>query len=466
MRKKIKTCILHIGTCKTGTSYIQSNLYNNHNYLLTRKIYYPKIVSIGHFLSFTPIFVDKPRNYYAFIDGGIVDDELIASEINKLKDIWINEFKACSERECDTFIVSAENLAELNENEINNIRMFLKPYFEEIKIIIYVRPYKKFIQSFYQQIIKSCVGSLDITARKCSNPNIIETFMQTNDLYYSNNIKHWIKKFDIENVTIKPFDKNNFLNNNLLDDFLSILNMDSSEFEITKDDENASLNNMSVCFLLNYNKYYPRYHDNNKNTDRFFFDLPLDIFNTTLVDDFSIKLHFTKEQADILNNEIEFINQYFKDGYKFEYITPSDESSVYPKSEKIPSEFYVELFNNFCKHYAKNSSVLYKEIDRINTEWGKQRDYIIEQQKEIDRVNMEWGKQRDYIEQLKKELNDKDIKVKNYETNVSNLNTIINQNKEEIVKQHNYIKLIHNKFIFKMYFKLKRLLKKIIRSLN
>jgi hypothetical protein len=342
---KNKKVIVHIGTRKTGTSSIQKTLGENRVELIKHNIYYPSLKPFNHISIFTPIFLDAPEKYGALIKRGVTSNREALKACARLQSKWINEFNKC---ECDNFIISAESLTSpvFALNAVRRLKEFLEEYFEEIVIVVYFRHYNSFINSQVQQVIKNGHGSKSIGTilnQYLDNPN--------SEIFYSNNIKNWVEVFGYDHLIIKPFDIESFRSNSLVEDFLYAAGLNTDGIDIQEYKINESLGKNSIAFLERLNQKYPALKNNMLNPERGLNPrfIPVKPFQDCPDEKFALNLNYTEEQAKNLNKEIDYVNQFFDDEFKFKYLESDSKENVYPSADDIPVAFFVELINNYNK---------------------------------------------------------------------------------------------------------------------
>lgn len=197
-----KTIYIHIGTQKAGSTSIQTFLSKNHSALLKSGIFYPLI---GR----KPPFENKEEK--TFINGDFIqkkDYELILEEI-------ILEFK---KNNCPYMCLSEEGLSSASPISEYNLDIYYKLQKFNPKIIVYLRRSAEYLTSFWQECVRN--GILV--------PNLDEFAMEHQYLESLNKINEISKIIGKENIIVRTFEKERWLNNNLIDDFLTIFNVENS----------------------------------------------------------------------------------------------------------------------------------------------------------------------------------------------------------------------------------------------
>lgn len=219
----LKTLYIHIGTAKTGTSALQTFFRNNEKVLFAKGIYYPKspgnVWSTNHFHLY---FCFYPNHAFSPEDIGTPDEE------------WgrtIEEIRATGK----DGLISCEALENLNLSQINSIKRYCEGF--NIKIIAQLRRQDSYAESLINQIIKTGAGD-DIR-------NII------NKENYYKFLDYYEEVFGKQNIIVLPYEKSQFLNGNIYEDFLNkALGLKlTKEFSLVKNDVNTSLSNDLIEYM-------------------------------------------------------------------------------------------------------------------------------------------------------------------------------------------------------------------------
>jgi hypothetical protein len=341
--KKIKRLILHIGTPKTGSTSIQESLGNSRDALLEHNIHYPSNRPYNHIFSFIPFFLDDPDTSFVFTIQ-LKPDEDKNTKLEGYRETWVKEIESC---EKDHFIISAEDFTfpYFTEDAVERLKSFTDQYFEEVTVIAYVRHYDQWIASQIQQDIKNGVGA--------GLGELIQRFITCPPwIAYRNCLGKWIRVFGQENLVVRPFDPQAFYQGSLLADFFHYCNLPVDKDVIHEYRSNESIGKNAAIFLQEYNQVYPRLINNSVNQDRGLAEggFPFDIYRDIPDERFRLELVYTPEQARKFNEEIDFVNQFFADGYKFHRVFSNNDGEINVLStDEIPIRFYIELVNSYHK---------------------------------------------------------------------------------------------------------------------
>lgn len=197
--------IIHAGTSKTGSTSIQLLCHNNREALANYGVLFPRTG-----LKLSP---DNRKNrssgHYEFIQAAQNNDSIL---LNKLND-EISEFDSI-----DTVLISCENFS-----FINDIPEKLKSYFksfENYKIIIYLRRQDYYLESLYKEFVSGGWRKLSVS---------IDKFFESHNTYiecdYYKLLTPWSEAFGKNNIIVRPFEKNQWVNQMLIADFFSCLNL-------------------------------------------------------------------------------------------------------------------------------------------------------------------------------------------------------------------------------------------------
>ncbi|NQY43139.1 MAG: hypothetical protein HRT87_07350 [Legionellales bacterium] len=195
-----KTVYLHIGSPKTGTSSIQSFASLNHNALLKHNVFYP--------LSGRELGRIRYKNVFA---NGFPFYEDNRKNIEKI-------LKNFDESKCTNILISEEMF--FGGNLISICNFFASSKYE-LKIIVYLRHAIEYLASFYSVVFDN------------SEQKELELFIKSNIQSYLdslNMLKTLPGIIGKNNVIVKTFEEERWLNGLLIDDFFSIFNVKISEY--------------------------------------------------------------------------------------------------------------------------------------------------------------------------------------------------------------------------------------------
>jgi hypothetical protein len=205
--------IVHIGTEKTGTTSIQKFLYQNRKGLKS---------SGFHFLQSAGKTNNRALPAYCVSDDRF-DDFFRNEGINtpEEREAFRSKFIASFEKELSslpkkihTVIISSEHFHSRlrDEGELDSVHKLLSGYFDEFKIVCYLRDQASTCTSYYSTAMKSGnESSFGEFLLRCKPENYYFNYLDF--------LANWERCFGIEALDVSLFRKDLFLNGDLLDDF-------------------------------------------------------------------------------------------------------------------------------------------------------------------------------------------------------------------------------------------------------
>nr|WP_300307171.1 hypothetical protein [Halomonas sp.] len=213
---------LHIGTEKTGTTTIQSFLFNNRNKLGKKGIHVLTAAGRGNGRALPSYAMRHIRfdNFHSM--HGISTSLQRKSFDQKIEDDVSCEIDSFGG--CDSVVISSEHFHSrcMFIDEIEKIKYFLDRFFDDIYVIVYLRPQVDMATSKYTTRLRG----------KCSLE--FKDFVFSDcvpEKYYYNYKKildNWKTVFGKRYIIPRVFDSDRFLNGNLIDDYLKLLGTDRS----------------------------------------------------------------------------------------------------------------------------------------------------------------------------------------------------------------------------------------------
>jgi len=256
-----KTLILHIGMHKTGSSSLQNFLHKNRDYFLDRH----NIDYCEAYPNHEKLAAVFANNYRYFSRIGAFE----AAHIKRWKDYYLEIFKtSLNNFSADQFILSGEGFSYSDTSAVQDLYTFVKPYFDDFKIVFYAREPISFSQSCAQQFIKSGMTRSQMVEGSLTNPLYkrsvgapIENGPETLLPNYKSRLKPFIEVFGKDNIIVRDF-SGDLIGSNIISDFLqSGLNIDPEtlDFKYGKFRKNESLDHDLGWFMEKLNRSFPPY---------------------------------------------------------------------------------------------------------------------------------------------------------------------------------------------------------------
>jgi len=235
----MKKLIIHAGLHKTGTTSIQEFLFRN-------KLKLEKD-NFSVFMNETFGNVNHRTNCASWFD-----QTKLSQGICKIKDDFY--FKI-GQRASDSkiTIISSECFSWINsESEIMKISQKLKVYFDEIKVIFYIRRQDKLAVSHYQQRAKTVLAEGEYY-KDLDQPLPLIDENTINYFDYFTKIKKWCDAFDKNNLIVRNFDQRELLYGNVLADFQNVIGCKDIIDADISENTSISIESLKVSYLLRSN---------------------------------------------------------------------------------------------------------------------------------------------------------------------------------------------------------------------
>jgi hypothetical protein len=331
----LKTLYIHIGAHKTGTTSIQYGLEKNRKILEQNEIYY---------------FTGGRDNFHSFLTFDNMDEGFYLKDKNLIE-------KVLMENKLDNVIISSENFSFFFSIErIIELKNLFSNYFDEIKIITYLRRQDQHLVSHHQEGSK-INREPEYQLWGCE-PTALPKFMIKHALYlnYNKRIGMWADIFGDKNIIIKIFDNELLYKNDVFCDFLKILHLKSDYFDIPE--------RRNISFGYHRSKYG---HYIVKN-----------VSNKLLASRLTMVLPNNGRFLPSYEEKIEYLN-YFKQcnaslNKRFKISTEaeifSSESSAYVEIKDIAPYVYIDFISSLAGHFDKSdliniASILQKQKNNL-----------------------------------------------------------------------------------------------------
>jgi hypothetical protein len=214
-RRVLSTAVLHIGVGKTGSTAIQHALSYNRKRLEQAGIIYPRLpgVTREHGL------IDHNRLAYALFDERpVADISSVAQQMRSLANIGkiiILSAEVFYMRPLETKYPDYADYIQNKRNAIRRTKELLSG-FEEIKIICYLRRQDLWFESIYNERVKHW-------KHKGNSFNDFLNGIKEN--HFLEQLDLWAEVFGCENIIVRPYEKNQLVDGNVVDDFYSVFDL-------------------------------------------------------------------------------------------------------------------------------------------------------------------------------------------------------------------------------------------------
>lgn len=238
--------VLHIGTTKTGTSFLQGLFLANREALLESGVVYPDLDGRLNHSNLALTFNSATGRRHEQV--GVTDRDATRASL----DAYFVENVQPGQR----WLLSTENASKLNDEDAADLVAFLKQYFDEIQIIVYMRRREFLLASRFSQRLKDGGGTRLTWDKLVANlrnedPNLL--------------VDRWVGIAGSDHVTVRPYlEEFKRDSSALLQDFCSFTELDVSLLTPAEQDgapplRNTSLSAEGVEFLQNLNQFLPEH---------------------------------------------------------------------------------------------------------------------------------------------------------------------------------------------------------------
>jgi len=319
----LETIYLHIGSHKTGTSSIQCFLEKNRESLIEN-------YSLTYY---------KPDIWPLKFIGGKPDINLQLDGFDSLKQVQTNF--AIISHENYSWLTSIEDIARLYTK--------LSMYAKSIKIILYLRRQDSLAISQKQEGTKWMDNSIAFGHNISALPVELNSYASMYLDFYTK-VNKWAECFGKENMIIRLFEPNYLLNYDVVDDFLSVLNVFNGEKFINIGKVNESISKIKQVFLHQTRWAFPEDSSGKELLVKRVLRMKLEGDNQKLL----------PSRADALQFYEQFIDGNIKlnDKYRLsdaEYLFSND-FKMYPEEtteEPLSTDQVIKIFSNIIKDFAE-----------------------------------------------------------------------------------------------------------------
>jgi len=349
----MRKLFIHIGTEKTGTTTLQKFLLLNRELLKENNFYIPEVYYDGLNHRYITSFCQKKIDDF-LLKLNIFNEKQKKLFVEKTKKLFYEEFSKLSNDV--NVIISSEHFHSRYKTveEIKCIKNLFKDLFDEINIVVYLRNQVDMLQSYYSTALKGGMYYKSID-------DFINQELKGNRNYYDYNnlLSLWSVVFGEENLKVRIVDKKEFIDNNLINDFLYTISPTLYEnikniYKIPSN-LNESINNEGELLLKLINKNLKF-----KNLDM---NSYLEDINRRVSNNCKGKLHLLdKNMATIIINEFKESNEmvrkkYFKDKENLFEIDLNKYKKIEPNIPKCVVKSFEDLILEYKKIIVKNAEL-------------------------------------------------------------------------------------------------------------
>ena len=248
MTQKMKL-YLHIGTEKTGTTFLQKFLYGNRQRLSDQSVFLSNFLSTPNNRSLVHYFSDREDDFWA--QNGIKTLEDKARHYDGFLEGLTEEIRS-AERTHDIMLITSEHFHSrlVDEASVRKLAKFLSGLFREVEVICYLRE---------QSAVRKSLYSTNLKGRGTQPYASFGADEDENSTYYNyyNLVTRWSNVFGAKAMKLRLYDRGQFAGNDLRTDFLSLLGDKikpaALDFQMSSANESLSLLQAEAFRAINEN---------------------------------------------------------------------------------------------------------------------------------------------------------------------------------------------------------------------
>lgn len=210
--------VCHIGTPKTASTFLQNTFAANAAWLERNGVIYPDLGSRD--ANHITLFYAAAERLHDFArDHGLKNRE----DVLRFREDLTNRIArqvAQAPDHIHTMLVSSENLTGnlTGRPGVGNLGEMLKPHFEEIRIVVYLRRQDDAILSMYGEFMRRGFNGATFGEfiESCFAPNSLTPY-----LYFRRLLNMWADVFGQEALCVRLFDRAHLTGGNILSDMMA-----------------------------------------------------------------------------------------------------------------------------------------------------------------------------------------------------------------------------------------------------
>jgi hypothetical protein len=206
----MSTAYVHIGTHKTGSRALQEFFAVNRPLLEAANFHYPD------FSSFASHYLAWGLGFGNWVPTGRTREELLEIAMNELRTAT-----AQAVRDGKTVLISSEIFSTFSLKDPGIVGRFKDVLTEigltDIRLICYCRRQDLFVESMYSELIKN------------GHPREFEDVANIWYLNYQKLLGFYADAFGADCITVRPFEKGQFRDNDLFADFLPLIGLERTD---------------------------------------------------------------------------------------------------------------------------------------------------------------------------------------------------------------------------------------------
>lgn len=223
----MRRCIVHFGMPKTGSSSIQATVFGHPGDQRLRYLHGGSANGSGMLAT---AFMANPSRFHVNRKLGLSGDEVEARRTELLAGLDLQ-----LQQPANLYLLSGESLSNFRIADLRNLVRWLDRRFDSVRAVGYIRPPRGFMESAFQQNVKTADADLDFA-----------------QLYphYQQRFEPMEKAFGAERVQYWKFDPAAFPNGDVVSDFAQRIGVDLTGIPIQRVNEGLSRDAVSLLYCF------------------------------------------------------------------------------------------------------------------------------------------------------------------------------------------------------------------------
>lgn len=354
-----RTCTIHVGTHKTGSSSIQRTLFENRNLVARRHNLQYFEGYENHSVLYTA-FNPTALHFRSLQIAGVTTLEGAAKHAENMRDQLSRSIDRAAGKD---YVISGEGLSFLPATTVPAMQEFFARFFDRVRICVYVRHPYGYADSAAQECVKrgeTFEQLIAATLDGAAGPSVLPK--------YRDRIEKYITAFGRENVKIREFDRNKLKNQDVVMDFLcNMLGLDEAGLGFAPEHSNESLSHAVVRQLERLNRTAPLIKDGKLNMQRSTRIL-------RLLKDLPARQRFVFSELDIARfaevvaEDVAWLSDLTDGAISFDLNKERHEAETDPESELDDHSAVMHAFNEALvgKERSDSHMRIYRELSRLS----------------------------------------------------------------------------------------------------
>lgn len=244
--------ILHVGMQKTEGHLLQKTLFRQRYILEQHGLNYLRYTA-DYSRPLLTLFSDHAHKLRGNVERGYNTQKKLEEPKKKISRA-IEQL--LSQQDHSTVIMSGDGLTSLPMMNVGRLASFLKPFFDAMEIVAYVRPPSDYVINSIEEAIRAG-ACLEDQLKAPPLPN------------YQAKLEPYQKAFGTHNVSLKIFDKSSLHHGCIVADFLKHIGAADSLYQsLNVQKTDIPLSKPAVFYMDTINRNLPVYHSGNANPTR------------------------------------------------------------------------------------------------------------------------------------------------------------------------------------------------------